>query len=63
NEESKSLKIGGMGLKNVYLRLKLLYGEESIFEIENTLPQRTIFILGGPIYTSKEEYYEHNPKL
>ncbi|HHU72371.1 MAG TPA: histidine kinase [Clostridiales bacterium] len=63
NEESKSLKIGGMGLKNVYLRLKLLYGQQSIFEIENTLPQRTIFTLGGPIYKSKEEYYEHNPKL
>ncbi|HHX12422.1 MAG TPA: histidine kinase [Clostridiales bacterium] len=63
NEESKSLKIGGMGLKNVYLRLKLLYGKQSIFEIENTLPQRTIFTLGGPIYKSKEEYYEHNPKL
>ena len=62
-EEAKSLEIGGMGLKNVYLRLKLLYGEEEIFKIENTLPQRTIFILGGPIYTSKEEYYEHNPKL
>lgn len=63
NEESKSLKIGGMGLKNVYLRLKLLYGQQSIFEIENTLPQRTIFTLGGPIYKSKEEYYEYNPKL
>ena len=63
NEESKSLKIGGMGLKNIYLRLKLLYGKQSIFEIINNLPQRTIFIVGGPIYKSKEEYYEHNPKL
>lgn len=50
-KEAKSLEIGGMGLKNVYLRLKLLYGEEGIFKIENSLPQRTIFILGGPIYT------------
>jgi two-component system, sensor histidine kinase YesM len=63
NQEIKSMKIGGMGLKNIYLRMKLLYGEKGIFKIENTLPQRTIFILGGPIYTSKEEYYEHNPKL
>lgn len=54
NEEAKSMQIGGMGLKNVYLRMKLLYGGEGIFKIENTLPQRTIFILGGPIYTSKQ---------
>lgn len=51
NEELKSMQIGGMGLKNVYLRLKLLYGDKAIFKIENTLPQRTIFILGGPIMT------------
>ena len=53
NEELKSMQIGGMGLKNVYLRLKLLYGEKAVFEIENTLPLKTIFILGGPVYHSK----------
>lgn len=63
NEELKSLQIGGMGLKNTYLRLKLLYGEQAIFRIENTLPQRTIFILGGPIYHTREEYYEQHPQL
>lgn len=63
SEELKSLQIGGMGLKNVYLRLKLLYGEKAIFQIENSYPRRTIFILGGPIYRSKEEYYHEHPQL
>lgn len=63
NKELKSMQIGGMGLKNVYLRLKLLYGDDAIFEIENTYPRRTIFILGGPIFHSKEEYYEKHPQL
>ena len=44
NEELKSMEIGGMGLKNVYLRLKLLYGENAIFKITNDYPGRTIFI-------------------
>ena len=47
NEELKSMEIGGMGLKNVYLRLKLLYGENAIFKITNDYPGRTIFIVGG----------------
>lgn len=63
NEELKSMKIGGMGLKNVYLRLKLLYGEKAIFKIENAYPGRTIFIVGGPIYYSREDYYHEHPKL
>ena len=52
-----------MGLKNVYLRLKLLYGEKAIFKIENAYPGRTIFIVGGPIYYSREDYYHEHPKL
>lgn len=63
NEELKSMEIGGMGLKNVYLRLKLLYGENAIFKITNDYPGRTIFIVGGPIYHSREEYYHEYPKL
>ena len=62
-QELKSLQIGGMGLKNVYLRLKMLYGDKAIFRIENSLPRRTIFILGGPIYRTREEYYHEHPKL
>lgn len=58
NQELKSMKIGGMGLKNVYLRLKLLYGNRAIFGIDDSVPGKTTFILGGPIFHSKEEYYE-----
>ncbi len=53
NEELKSLKIGGMGLKNVYLRLKLLYGDDAVFQIEATPEQETAFILGGTVHTAK----------
>jgi len=63
DEELHSLEIGGMGLKNVYLRLKLLYGRQAIFQIENQLPGKTIFLLGGPVYYSREEYDEQYPKL
>lgn len=63
NQELKSMEIGGMGLKNVYLRLKLLYGDRAIFRIDNTQPHKTIFTVGGPVYRSREEYYEQHPKL
>lgn len=63
NEELKSMEIGGMGLKNIYLRLRLLYGDRAIFRIDNTIPHKTIFTVGGPIYRSREEYYEQHPKL
>lgn len=63
NEELKSLQIGGMGLKNVYLRLKLLYGERAIFKIDNSSPGHTAFVLGGPVYLSREEYYAEQPHL
>lgn len=57
NQELKSMKIGGMGLKNVYLRLKLLYGNKAIFGIDDSVSGQTTFILGGPVFHSKEEYY------
>lgn len=63
NQELKSMQIGGMGLKNVYLRLKLLYEDKAIFQIDNSQPRKTIFIAGGPVYWSREEYYEQHPKL
>lgn len=63
NKELKSLQIGGMGLKNVYLRLKLLYGSEAIFEINLTPRNTTSFLVGGPIYYTREEYYERHPEL
>lgn len=63
NKELKSLKIGGMGLKNVYLRLKLIYGDKSIFYIDNSTYGKTVFIIGGPIYTNKEEFYNDHTKI
>ena len=63
NKEWNSLQIGNMGLKNVCLRLKLLYGTEAVFQIDCSTPGRTSFIVGGPIYQSREEYYEHHPEL
>ncbi len=57
-KELKSLRIGGMGLKNVYLRLQLLYGNEAIFSIDNSQKNKTIFIIGGPIHLNKEDFYE-----
>lgn len=63
NQELKSMHIGGMGLKNVYLRLRLLYGDKAIFQIDNSVKRRTIFTIGGPVYHSKEEYYEEHPHL
>jgi len=47
--ELKSMEIGGMGLKNMYLRLKLVYGDSAIFQIDNSTPHRTVFVLGGEI--------------
>lgn len=63
DQELKSMQIGGMGLKNIYIRLKLLYGKDAIFEIDNSKFKQTTFIIGGPIYYSKEEYYAKHPKL
>ncbi|WP_315070519.1 histidine kinase [uncultured Clostridium sp.] len=63
NEEFRSLKIGGMGLKNVYLRLQLLYNDEAIFLIDNAQKDKTIFIIGGPIHINKEDFYEQYTHL
>lgn len=63
NKEWNSLQIGNMGLKNVCLRLRLLYGTEAVFQIDCSSPNRTSFIVGGPIYQSREEYYEHHTEL
>lgn len=58
-----SLKIGGLGLKNIYLRLLLLYSDQAIFDINNSQPGKTIFIIGGPIYRTLEDYYAHHTKI
>lgn len=58
-DELNSLKIGGMGLKNIYLRMQLLYGEKAIFQIDNSIPFQTTFILGGPIDSGEENNEKH----
>ncbi len=63
NEELKTLKIGGMGLRNVYLRLHLVYNEHAIFKINNSQKGKTIFTIGGPIYLNKEEFYERYTQI
>jgi len=63
NEELKTLKIGGMGLKNIYLRLQLLYNDNLIFKIDNSKQGKTIFIIGGPIYLDKEKFYEQYTQI
>ena len=52
-----------MGLRNVYLRLHLLYDEQAIFRIDNTQEGKTIFTIGGPIYLDKEEFYEQYTQI
>jgi two-component system sensor histidine kinase YesM len=63
NEELKSLKIGGMGLKNVYLRLQLLYNEHALFNIDNSQKGKTIFTIGGLLYLNKEDFYEQYTQI
>lgn len=45
----KHLKLGGMGLVNTLVRLKLLYRDEMIFKIEKNEDRGTKMILGGPM--------------
>ncbi|MDV4150337.1 histidine kinase [Clostridium sp. AL.422] len=63
NKELNSLKIGGMGLKSIYIRLKLLYEDECIFYIDNSTEGKTAFIIGGPIYTNKEDFYNDHTQI
>jgi two-component system sensor histidine kinase YesM len=53
--ELKNLSIDGLGLKSVYLRLLLIYGDAAVFEINHN-EHTTTFILGGPTYNTLEEY-------
>ncbi|RCX18795.1 sensor histidine kinase YesM [Anaerobacterium chartisolvens] len=46
----KDLKLGGMGLINTIVRLRLLYKEDMIFKIEQNAGGGTKITLGGPIY-------------
>lgn len=43
------LKLGGLGLLNSYLRLKLRYGGEMLFKIDNNHPSGTRITFGGTV--------------
>ncbi len=43
-----SLEIKGMGLLNIYLRFKILYGSDTVFKIENIRDGGASITVGGP---------------
>lgn len=43
------LKLNGMGLLNIYIRMKLMYGNETIFRIVNVLGEGATVIIGGTL--------------
>ena len=45
--ETPSLQVGGMGLLNVYIRLKLLYGNRMTFRMEDAPDGGAIVTIGG----------------
>lgn len=55
SQELHNMQIGGMGLKNIYIRLALQYGKAAIFEIDNSVNNKTIFTIGGPVRRKAEE--------
>jgi len=56
SREITSLKIGGMGIKNVYLRMLLLYNEQAFFSIKSILNKGTCITIGGPIVPKENSY-------
>jgi two-component system sensor histidine kinase YesM len=53
-EELKQMRIGGMGLKNVWVRLSLLYEDNAFIDIDNSTAGKNAFIIGGPVKHSRE---------
>ncbi|WP_168120551.1 sensor histidine kinase [Paenibacillus sp. HB172176] len=43
------LSIDGMGLVNIYMRLRMLYGDQLIFDLSNGLAGGACVTIGGPI--------------
>ena len=44
-----TLKLNGMGLINIYIRLKLMYGSSSVFQLRNDSTGGTVVTIGGPL--------------
>lgn len=51
NTDLPKLKLDGMGLLNIYIRLKLLYGDKTQFEVGNSPDGGAFVTIGGPIIT------------
>lgn len=43
------LEIGGMGLVNIYVRLLVMYGEKTVFEVKNLPEGGSVVTIGGSI--------------
>ncbi|MDG0813847.1 sensor histidine kinase [Cohnella rhizosphaerae] len=52
---SNQLEIGGMTVSNVYIRLKMLYGQDAVFEISNNSQGATVKIGGTIVRTEGKE--------
>ena len=48
------MEIGGMGLANIYARMFLIYGDRTIFKIQN-LDEGVVFIIG--VSEKNEEFH------
>ena len=44
-----NLEINGMGLMNIYIRLKLLYKDQHIFRLSNNIPEGAYITIGGTL--------------
>ncbi len=49
NTDLPKLKLDGMGLLNIYIRLKLLYGDQTQFEVGNAPDGGAFVTIGGPV--------------
>jgi two-component system, sensor histidine kinase YesM len=47
DSELKNLHIGGAGLKNTYIRIKMRYKEHAVFKIDNSVEGYTSVVIGG----------------
>ncbi len=51
--ELKNLHIGGSGLKNTYIRIKMRYKEHTVFTIDNSVKGYTSVVIGGLVDDGK----------
>ncbi len=59
-ENSQFYELDGMGLINIYMRLFLHYGKNTLFEYGNNTSGGAFVKIGGLLDTDKEEQYEFN---